>query len=224
MRTGSRGVAIFQHMETEGPGVFPEILESRKVLFEIHRLDETGEVPAGISSPLVIMGGAMSVHDGKEFPFLAHEKETIRRYIREGRPVLGICLGAQLIADAMGARVYPFRKELGWCGVIRESPNDFPGFPDRMEVFQFHGDTFDLPEGAALLWRGDEVRNQMFRLGSAVGIQFHPEITIPLIRDWMKDLPDNGLERLVAQSSRLITTSHAFCGHVVDRFLLGGAG
>jgi len=220
--SASAKVAIFQHMETEGPGAFPGILESRKVPFEIYRLDETNEVPAGIRSPLVIMGGAMSVHDVKEFPFLSGEKETIRRYLREGRPVLGICLGAQLIADAAGSRVYPFRKELGWCRVMKENPDDFPGFPDRMEVFQFHGDTFDLPEGGVLLWRGDEVRNQMFLLGSATGIQFHPEITLPLVREWMKDLPDGGLEMMVGQSSRLIPASHAFCGQVVDRFLLRG--
>jgi len=216
-------VAIFQHMESEGPGIFPDLLAKRGVPFGIHRLDETGVVPSGLSSPLIIMGGAMSVHDEREFPFLAGEKEIIRRHIRKGIPVVGICLGAQLIADAAGARVYPYRKELGWRGIERESADYFPGFPDRMEVFQFHGDTFDLPAGATLLWRGREVRNQMFLHGSAAGIQFHPEITVPLITDWMKGLPAPDFQRLLDDSARLIPACHAFCEHVVDRFLLGGA-
>jgi GMP synthase (glutamine-hydrolysing) len=209
-------------MEVEGAGIFPDLLASRGVQAGVHRLYETGEVPDGIEVPLIIMGGAMSVHDEKEFPFLAREKEIIRRYIREGRPVVGICLGAQLIADAAGARVYPGTRESGWCDVYKEHPGYFSGFPGRMKVFQFHGDTFDLPEGALLLWRGSEVRHQMFLLGSAAGVQFHPEITVPLIREWYRDLPHAGLQGLLARSSRLIPPSHAFCGELVDRFLLRG--
>ncbi|MGA2934578.1 MAG: type 1 glutamine amidotransferase [Methanomicrobiales archaeon] len=215
-------VAVFQHMETEGPGFFPEILGSRGISCEIHRLCDTGETPAGISSPLIIMGGGMSVHDEKEFPFLAGEKEIIRGSIREGRPVVGICLGAQLIADAMGSQVYPGTKEFGWCGIERESREYFTGFPDRMEVFQFHGDTFDLPLGAVLIWKGHEVKNQMFLLGSAAGVQFHPEITLPLIREWAKERPARDIDSLIAESSRQIPPSHAFCEELVDRFLLEG--
>ena len=222
MKTEGVEVAVFQHMETEGPGFFPDLLRSRGVSCEIHGLYDTGEIPAGISSPLIIMGGGMSVHDEKEFPFLAGEKAIIRRYIREGKPVVGICLGAQLIADAAGSRVYPGTKEFGWCGIERESREYFRGCPDRMEVFQFHGDTFDLPGGAILLWRGREVKNQMFFLGSAAGAQFHPEITIPLIREWTRELPARETDRLIAGSSRNIPLSHAFCEELVDRCLLRG--
>jgi GMP synthase (glutamine-hydrolysing) len=223
MKTEGRKVSVFQHMESEGPGFIPDLLASRAVTCEIHRLYETGVPPARISSPLIIMGGGMSVHDEKEFPFLAQEKEIIRRYIREGRRVIGICLGAQLIAAATGARVYPGPKEFGWCGIARESPEYFQGFPDRMVVFQFHGDTFDLPRGAALLWKGHDVKHQMFLLGSAAGVQFHPEITVPLIRRWAEELPAMGIERLIAESSRNIPLSHAFCEELVDRFLLQGS-
>ena len=216
-------VAILQHMESEGPGFFPDVLEARDVSFEIHRLHETGELPR-IRSPLLILGGAMSVHDEKEFPFLAREKEVIRRYIREQRPVVGVCLGAQLIADAAGSRVYPGAREFGWCEVRRVNKGYFPLFPDRMTVFQFHGDTFDLPPGAVLLWKGREVRHQVFLLGSAVGVQFHPEITIPLIGEWGRDLPPAKLRELVARSSHFIPLSHTFCEELVDRFLLGRTG
>jgi GMP synthase-like glutamine amidotransferase len=215
-------VAIFQHMDSEGPGFFPDILGARKVPFEIHRLYETGEVPAGSRSPLIIMGGSMSVHDEREFPFLKGEKEIIRRHISEERPVLGICLGAQLIADATGSRVYPGRREFGWCEVQREDHRYFQSLPDRMEVFQYHGDTFDLPGGAVLLWKGREVKHQMFLLGSAAGVQFHPEITIPLIREWGREAPPRELREIMARSSRLIPPSHALCEELVDRFLLQG--
>jgi GMP synthase (glutamine-hydrolysing) len=223
MKPGGMEVAILQHMETEGAGCFPELLASRGVQVRIHRLYETGEVPAGIGTPVIIMGGSMSVHDEREFPFLAGEKEIIRNSIREGRPVLGICLGAQLIADAVGSRVYAGTRESGWCDVEKEHPGYFTGFPGRMKVFQYHGDTFDLPEGAILLWRGGVVRHQMFLLGSAAAVQFHPEITVPLIREWSRDLPAAELRGLVARSSRLIPPSHAFCGELLDRFLLRGA-
>jgi GMP synthase (glutamine-hydrolysing) len=216
------GVAIFQHMESEGPGFFPDLFRARGVPFEIHRLYETGEPPPEILSPLVIMGGGMSVHDEKEFPFLAGEKAIIRRYIRTRRPVVGICLGAQLIADAAGSRVYPGIREFGWCEVWKEDSGYFRSFPDRMEVFQFHGDTFDLPAGAALLWRGHEATNQMFLLGSAAGVQFHPEITVPLIREWSRELPSRELQELIARSSRLMPPCHALCEELVDRFLLPG--
>ena len=215
-------VAVFQHMESEGPGFFSEILGSRGVSCEIHRLYDTGEAPVGISSPIIIMGGGMSVHDEKEFPFLAGEKQIIRRSIREGRPVVGICLGAQLIADVMASRVYPGTREFGWCGISRASPEYFQGFPDRLEVFQFHGDTFDLPREAILLWKGHEVKNQMFLLGSAAGVQFHPEITLPLIREWAKEHPAREIEGLIAEASRHIPPSHAFCEELVHRFLLKG--
>ena len=213
-------VIIFLHMAVEGAGIFPDLLASRGAVAEVHRLYEDGEVPDGIGTPLIIMGGAMSAHDEKEFPFLAGEKEIIRRYIREGRPVVGICLGAQLIADAAGSRVYPGTRESGWCDVYKEHPGYFSGFPDCMKVFQFHGDTFDLPDGATLVWAGREVRNQMFLLGTATGVQFHPEITEPLIRDWYRDRSPSELHALLTRATRLIPPSHAFCEELVDRFLL----
>ena len=126
---------------------------------------------------LVVMGGPMSIHDEAEFAWLRAEKELIGDAIREGRKVLGICLGAQLIAVVCGARVYPSpQKEIGFWPVM---------WSDAVEttVFHWHGETFDLPAGAALLASTEACVNQAFSLGDrVVGIQFHPEVTAEIIR------------------------------------------
>ena len=123
----------------------------------------------------------MSVNDEGEFPWLAPEKQLIRDAIQSGKAVLGVCLGAQLIASAMGARVYRNHvKEIGWFPVQR-----FPSigtstfrFPPSVEVFHWHGETFDLPSGATRLARSEGCENQAFQLGrSVMGLQFHLETT-----------------------------------------------
>lgn len=132
---------------------------------------------------LIVMGGPMGVYDTHEYPWLNAEKEFIRAAINNGRIVLGICLGAQLIADVCGAKVHrnAFR-EIGWHPLrpnldLRDDPLT-ARFPDEMAVFHWHGDTFDLPEKARLLASSDACRNQGFALGDRViGLQFHLETT-----------------------------------------------
>jgi GMP synthase-like glutamine amidotransferase len=130
---------------------------------------------------LVIMGGPMSVNEEEDFPWLGPEKRFIRDVIESGKPVLGICLGAQLIANAMGADVYPNRvKEIGWFPVERVSPIDDSSFrfPLSAEVFHWHGETFDLPPGATRIARSEGCENQAFQIGvSVIGLQFHLETT-----------------------------------------------
>ena len=130
----------------------------------------------------------MSAND--DLPYLRHEIEILSRAIHEGRPVLGICLGAQLIAKAAGARVYRNpRKEIGWFEIrLTESGAAdplFAGVPPAETVFHWHGETFDLPPGAAWLASSDYCRHQAFRLGRAVyGLQFHLEVTPAMIAQW----------------------------------------
>ena len=138
---------------------------------------------------IVILGGPMAVYDN--FPYLQKEQDLIRNAMKNDTPVLGVCLGSQLIAQAAGGRVYKAKKkEIGWHNVYLTpaSSNDiFRGFTDKMiRVFQWHGDTYDLPAAAKILAYSD-LYVQAFRIESAVGIQFHFEVNEHLIRTWMKE-------------------------------------
>jgi GMP synthase (glutamine-hydrolysing) len=138
---------------------------------------------------IVILGGPMAVYDN--FPYLQKEQDLIRSAMKNDTPVLGVCLGSQLIAQAAGGRVYKAKKkEIGWDNVYLTpaSSNDiFRGFTDKMiRVFQWHGDTYDLPATAKILAYTD-LYVQAFRVESAVGIQFHFEVNEYLIRTWMKE-------------------------------------
>jgi GMP synthase-like glutamine amidotransferase len=125
----------------------------------------------------------MGVHDEKEFPWLREEKSFIRESIESGKIVLGICLGAQLIADALGARVFKNQyREIGWFPLERKIDAEESAmadvFPDTLEVFHWHGDTFETPKGAKLLASSEACRNQGFVIDSRViGLQFHLETT-----------------------------------------------
>jgi GMP synthase-like glutamine amidotransferase len=146
------------------------------------RFFESPELPAlKTIDLLVVMGGPMSVNDEDKFPWLAAEKQFIREAINKGKPVLGICLGAQLIASALGARVYPnCVKEIGWFPIYGMSTNDGAlfSFPPSINAFHWHGETLDLPEGAVRLAKSAVCENQAFQLGrSVIGLQFHLETT-----------------------------------------------
>lgn len=136
---------------------------------------------------LIIMGGPMSVHDIDQYPWIALEKAFIRSAIDAGKKVLGVCLGAQLIAHAMGARVYKNSvKEIGWLPIHAASQINGScfRFPSTANVFHWHGETFDLPQGAALLASSDGCKNQAFQIGKhVVGLQFHMETTYGTAQD-----------------------------------------
>jgi GMP synthase-like glutamine amidotransferase len=165
----------------------------------------------------------MSVNDEEELPWLKEEKELIRNAVQQGVPVLGLCLGAQLIASAHGASVYTFINESGWYPVhpTNESTGVFASFPDSYHVFQMHGETFHLPIGGKLQCRGERVPNQGFRLGSAVGLQFHLEMTTDLIRDWTSGERKFTKEKIRRDTDRYLERSNNLCRDVAHEFLSG---
>lgn len=171
-----------QHVPFEGLGSLEELLRDAGCEIGCTRLFAGDAFPAVESLDLlIIMGGPMSVNDEQEHFWLGAEKVFINRAIEAGVPVLGVCLGAQLIASALGAKVYPGpEKEIGWLpvqGVSSEKEGVFP-FPERLKVFQWHGETFDLPEGATLLASSDVCPNQAFQYRDRViALQFHLETT-----------------------------------------------
>ncbi len=171
-----------KHVPFEGLGSIGGWLRSAGYEISCTKLYESASFPALEEIDfLVIMGGPMSVNDESDYPWLSAEKKFVRSVIDAGKPVLGICLGAQLIADVMGAKVYPnLEKEIGWFAVygVKPEPSSCFHFPPVTEVFHWHGETFDLPPEATLLARSDGCLNQAFQIGrSVIGLQFHLETT-----------------------------------------------
>lgn len=172
---------VLQHVPFEGLGSIEPWLAARQARVSWTRFFEQPDLPDAEDVDLLIaLGGPMSVNDEERLPWLRPEKRLIARAVELGRPVLGICLGAQLIASALGARVYPGpHKEIGWHPVygVRADPGGF-AFPDEFLAFHWHGETFDLPPGAVWLARSAACRHQAVRIGrQALGLQFHVETT-----------------------------------------------
>lgn len=174
-----------QHVPFEGLGYIERWLRQRGAAITATRffqpLEGNNQLP-GLDSFdfLIIMGGPMSVNDEADLPWLVQEKSFVRAAVAAGKPVLGVCLGAQLIAASLGAKVYPNGlKEIGWWPVYGKdaSVGGF-SFPASLHVFHWHGETFDLPPGATLLASSNGCINQAFALEEkVVGLQFHMETT-----------------------------------------------
>ena len=151
------------------------------------------QLPLREAVALIVMGGPMSVHDVGQHPFLTAEIDWIQQAVERRLPMLGICLGSQLLAKAMGARVYPNRvKEIGWypLEMLSTTAEDslFADSNSTEMVFQWHGDTFDLPPGAVLLAQSALCKQQAFRVGPcAWGLQFHIEMTPDMVDSWLSE-------------------------------------
>ncbi len=177
-------IACLQHVPFEGPGAIETWARARGHSFEVARLFAGEPLPrAGDFEGLVVMGGPMSVRDEAAFTWLALEKRLIREAIEAERLVLGVCLGAQLVAASLGARVYAGgRREIGWHEV-RATPAAAASrlcsaLPPAFSAFHWHGDTFDLPTGAVHTASSAAFAHQAFEIAPAVlGLQFHLEAT-----------------------------------------------
>jgi GMP synthase-like glutamine amidotransferase len=181
-----------QHVPFEGLGSIGPRLEAAGYRISRTRLFAAEEPPSPDEIDfLVVMGGPMSVNDEDEYPWLVREKQFVRNVIESGKPVLGVCLGAQLIANCLGARVYRNAvKEIGWFPIrgIPTTGKTIFNFPPSVEVFHWHGETFDLPQGAVHLAQSEVCRNQAFQNGrSVIGLQFHLETTPDSARELVRN-------------------------------------
>jgi GMP synthase (glutamine-hydrolysing) len=194
-KTIAKPFLVIQHVESEDPGVFADCLERRGAKIRLVRIYRSESVPVESRdfSGVLIMGGPINVEKSGRYSFLNQETQLIRNCHIRAVPVLGICLGAQLIAASFGASVYSGQaKEIGWYKVALtpEGRKDilFEGFPETFTVFQWHGQTFDLPESAVRLARSPGYPNQALRIGENIwGLQFHLETTADHVRNWLKE-------------------------------------
>ena len=189
-------VRVLQHAEPEIPGLIGEILEGRGASLEVVRPYAGDSIPTDAAplQGLLVMGGPMGVYEIARHPHLGDEIELIRNALARDLPVLGVCLGSQLLAAALGARVEPGIKEIGWFPVhlTPEAGADamFEGVGPSFTPFHWHGDRFDLPPGAVSLARSERTACQAFRHGrSAYGLLFHAEMSESMVRAMVDAFP-----------------------------------
>jgi GMP synthase-like glutamine amidotransferase len=207
---------VLQHVSFETPGLLADEIRRRGQVLRTTALYDDEPLPSLQDfDALIVLGGPMSIQDEAEYPWLRDEKELIGATIREGKKVLGICLGAQLIAAVCGARVYRSpEKEIGFWPVK---------WVDGTEeiVFHWHGETFDLPAGAVLLASTEACVHQAFSLGDRVlGIQFHPEVTGDIIREMVAnegwELEEAADAPFVQEADQILTEASEKGNHRVD--------
>jgi GMP synthase (glutamine-hydrolysing) len=186
-------VLVIEHADNEGPGLIEYSLRQNKIPFRSLNLKPGTHLPKmnGFSH-IVLLGGPMNVYEEDRYPFLKEEDFFIKEAIQKGKTVLGICLGAQLIAKALGAKIYKSSiKEIGWYDVsLTEEGSKDPYFsflPETFPVFQWHGDTFEIPKSGKLIATSSPISHQAFRYGEKVyGLQFHLEVTEDMIHEWVE--------------------------------------
>ncbi|HWN31071.1 MAG TPA: type 1 glutamine amidotransferase [Burkholderiales bacterium] len=184
-------VAIFRHAPTEGPGYFATFLSQHGIPWVVVKIDQGQPLPqqAGDYSGLVFMGGPMSVNDN--LPWIPQALGLIRQAVKQEIPVLGHCLGGQLMAKALGGEVRKNPvKEIGWSEVkVENNPAAKEWLGNSLKSFlsfHWHGESFTLPKGAERILSGQRCENQAFALGGHLGLQCHVEMTPELVKSWCK--------------------------------------
>ena len=217
---------VLQHLEIEGPGLFEKFAKEKDFKIKIIRLDKKDNLPQTKKGDLIlIMGGPMGVKDigNKRYPWLKLEREFIKKELQNKRPIIGICLGAQLLASAAGGDVEILKygsppkalPEIGWSQIfINKSNKDLKEiFEEPFHVLHWHGDRILLPNKAVLIASSQRCKEQFFRIGDfAYGLQFHIETTGAMIDKWIKEdkefifkgLGSNGQEILREENRKYI--------------------
>ena len=188
-------VLVVQNTRIESSGYLGELLTRDG--FDITSINAKHEpIPNKKFSLVVILGAPESANDN--FPYLIEEQELIKNSVNDDIPVLGICLGSQLIAKTFGAKIYSGpKKEIGFYNDLKISSDStfFSGFQNPFTVFHWHGDTFDLPQGALRLASSEHYPNQAFQYKSAIGFQFHLEVNEEMVNLWL-DSTEEKLQKI----------------------------
>lgn len=198
-------VLVFQHIANEIQGTLDPLLRRERIRIRYVNYGRHSDARPELDGydGLVVLGGPMNVDEADRHPHLRHEVDVIREALDRGRPVLGICLGAQLLAHSLGAHVGRARKrEIGWHDVAfhdAAQEDSLLGHVGRSErLFQWHGDAFDLPRDAVHLASSESCPTQAFRVGDrAWGLQFHLEVDEPMIERWLR-APENQAQLIAA--------------------------
>lgn len=210
-------VLIIKNVISEGPGTIEEFLRMKKKPFRIVELGEGEKAPSlDRFQTLIVLGGPMGVYEMEKYPHLSSASRIIREAINRDMNILGICLGAQMIAHCLGAEVYPgATQEIGWSHIeltgdglkdpLMRKLAVHPMVKDfwrRFKVFQLHGDTFDLPMNTAHIARSDLYAHQAFRFAKSVyGLQFHIEVTKGMLSEWVKEI--SGKEHILEETEKI---------------------
>jgi GMP synthase (glutamine-hydrolysing) len=217
-----RPILIIVHQEHSSPGLVGELLQAKGYELDIRRPCLGEPLPQTMQdhTAAIIFGGPMSANDDETLPFIRAELEWLPIAINSGKPFLGICLGAQLLARSLGATVSPHPTEMREIGYMPIYPATGETFLSGLaQVYHWHREGFELPQGARLLATGSLFPNQAFRYGeTAYGVQFHPEITADLIERWTSAAADQ-LELPEAQSRETQLQKHAQFGNQMKQWL-----
>lgn len=216
-------VTCFQHIDCEGPGSLLEILKTKEVRVDTFKPLQGEAIPTHLGDGLIVLGGPMGVYEEKHFPWMTMELNAIRKCLDSSLPVLGICLGSQMLAHAAGGRVYKGpAQEVGWYPItLSERGHLDPlllGLPQQFNAFHWHGDTFTLPTQASLLAGSAAYPHQVYRMGTnAYGFQCHLEVTEEMVKSWEQayakelrpqggPIPPESIEDRLSENARALKT------------------
>lgn len=214
-------ILILKNIKTEGPGTIEGFLKISNLSYRVVEPSDVPETSISGSSALVVLGGPMAAYEANQYPQVSAGMRLMETALKADIPVLGVCLGAQMLAGVLGSRIYPGKQgqEVGWFDIslTSEGASDptlsaYSGGRGRqLKVFHWHGDTFDIPKGALRLAGSEMYEAQAFRYGDkAYGLQFHIEITPDMVSEWMRDIP--GGEKWVNESSLYMEGFEAAAG------------
>ncbi|MFT3753505.1 MAG: type 1 glutamine amidotransferase [Paludibacter sp.] len=210
-------IHTLMHVPFEGLGCIEQWISKNNHTVSYTRLYEDYQLPNPDEIDwLIVMGGPMGVYDEAVYPWLAEEKKFIKQVIEKGKTVIGICLGSQLIAEVLGAKVYPNKqKEIGWFNlqITEEGKNQklLNGFEEKFTVFHWHGDTYDLPADSIRLFSSEACLNQAFLYNdNVVGLQFHFEATTETLKEMVAHGTSELIENETIQTGEQILAQTGF--------------